>query len=149
MRPESIKILNAKTQTFEKQGKSHNPLRPEDVSAALAKCEPVESMLGRLVYGDQTQFFKELRNELRLQIVGDERAQNWSLPRPDWIKDMITLALVEAMLERRLPIDEQACLMQIPYNRWYRHWRQEYEKVVESLVQATLAGLVHTLRRAG
>lgn len=143
----SIKILAEKAQSFERRGEpGKDALKPQDVAGALSKADPVASMLGRLIYANQTEFFDEIRREMLLQVAGDPRAQKWESPRKGWITDLCSMALIEAMREQALTEDEQACFMRMPFYRWKRHWRREYVRVVASLTDQWIDDLKFAIR---
>lgn len=137
VRPDHIRLLAGRAQRYEAQGDpGEGALSWEDVAAALGKVETTAALLGRVVHADQTQYLEQLRRDLVQELVGYPRVQKWTLPRPGWLTDLSTLAIVEAILEHRLQADRQALAVQMPYWEWMRHWRPEYERVVVSLVDA-------------
>lgn len=148
MRLEVIRLLAPKSQGTERKGKVHNALTPQDVAAALGTADPAAAMLGRLVYADERQWVDDLRREMKLELAGDPRVQRWTLPRPGWLHDLCSLALIEAMYESRMPESHRATFMRISVYKWQRHWRREYERVVVSLLDQWMGHLTDKLSRS-
>ena len=96
MNPELLTLLTASAQEINDMPSGVVNLTGADVAAILSKLSPEASQYVRLKYCGETNQREELALAMRRKVAMWKGLENWQIPRPGFLLDLCSMALLEA-----------------------------------------------------
>jgi len=126
---ERLKLLTAKTPSFDKRSLGKSEISWEDVAAALAKTHPMASKFTRVVYAGEHGLAPQLHKEILLMVLYDSRCQDWTV-KIRTLRELIWICLMESITGRDIPVrdvkGDKMKMLGISRIAWYRNWSGKY-----------------------
>ena len=123
---ERLKLLTAKTPSFDKRSLGKAEITWEDVASALAKTHPMASKFSRVVYAGEYSRAEQLHKEILEMVIYHPDCQDWTV-KISTIKELIWMCLMESITGRDVPdLSSRLKMLGISRMAWFRHWSSKY-----------------------
>jgi hypothetical protein len=141
---ETVKLLNAKAQSYRPRSGGDPEITPQDVAAALAKANPAAALYARCCFLGDRNGLRALEREVTHYLLYQKECEEWKVRM---LKGIVRLALVEMSgIYPRMTDEERYEILGVHRVSWSRCWKGRYG-IVKNLISNWEANVISKLRK--